>query len=289
MTLKSMVRDARRESLVWAGLFLAAAVGIQCTAGQGGKGGQIAPAASAKMPETKSPAAGGKLEAMAKSDPIALLELCLKHCRENYHDYTCLFEKQERMGGTLGRVQEVVVKYMDNPFSVSMHWVKNPPSKADWVLYVEGKWKNRMIVRPTGLGALAGPQFRPPDGADAMKETLKPVTVFGFERTLRAQIDAYTRARKNGELRQEFGGYAKVDGRNTLVLVRILPQKPGYLGWKTLTYIDVEYLTPVMLEAHGWDDKHLLTSRYAFHNVKFNVGLTAEDFLPKANGMVEPH
>jgi outer membrane lipoprotein-sorting protein len=55
------------------------------------------------------------------------------------------------------------------------------------------------------------------------------------------------------------------------------------------TYIDMEYLTPVVLEAHDWDDKHLLTCRYAFHNVKFNVGLTEKDFLPEANGMTEPH
>ena len=283
---------------LWGGVFLAVTFCIQCNPSQGGKGSPHGTAASPKMPETNTPttmpetnssAVEAKMEAMAKSDHVALLEFCLKHYHDTYHNYTCLFQKQERMGGTFSPVQETDIKCMENPFSVSMHWVKNPPSTVDWVLYVEGRWKNQMIVRPTGWVKFVGAQFRAPDGPDAMKVTVKPVTAFGFERTLHAQIDAYTLARKNGDLRQEFGGYAKVDGRNTLVLVRYLPQKPGYLGWKTLTYIDMKYLTPVVLEAYGWDDKHRLTCRYAFHNVKFNVGLTEKDFLPEANEMTEPH
>jgi hypothetical protein len=192
------------------------------------------------------------------------------------------------MGGILGKEQEVNVKFMGEPFSVSMHWIKNQPGWADRVLYVQGKWNNQMIVRPAGLLTFIGPQFRPPDGPDAMKVTLKPVTAFGIERTLHSLIDGYALARKNGDLRQEFGGYAKVAGRNTLVLVRYLPSKPEYPGWKNLTYIDLEYLEPIMLETYGWDDQHLLTCRYVFRNVKFNVGLTKEDFLPQANEMVEP-
>jgi outer membrane lipoprotein-sorting protein len=62
--------------------------------------------------------------------------------------------------------------------------------------------------------------------------------------------------------------------------VRYLPWKPEYPGRKTLTYIDLEYLTPIMVEIYGWDDDHLLTCRYVSRNVKFNVGLTKDDFLP---------
>jgi hypothetical protein len=289
MTLKSMVCPASRESLFWAGLFLAGTFCIQCTPVQGGKGSGFSAASSGKTVESVSPAALARMEAMAKSDPVALLELCLKHYRENYRDYTCVFLKQERMCGILGQVQEIDVKFMDSPFSVAMHWVKNPPSVADRLLYVEGKWKNQMLVRPAGLAVFVGPQFRPPDGAEAMRETLRPVTAFGFERTLRSLIDAYALGKKNGGLRQEFGGYATVGGRNALLLVRYLDDKPQYPAWKTLTYIDPEYLLPVEIVAYGWDDQHLLTCRYAYRDVKFNVGLTAEDFLPKANGMVLPH
>jgi hypothetical protein len=285
----STVSPAGSECWFWAGLILAATFCIRCNSNQGRDEGQVAAVAAAKAPEKNVPAAAGKLEATAKSDHAALLELCLKHYRENYRDYTCLFKKQERMRGTLGRVQEIDVKFMDHPFSVSMHWIKNPPSQADWVLYVDGKWKDQMMVRPTGLGLLAGPQLRAPDGPEAMRETLKPVTAFGFERTLRALIDVYALSKKNGELRQEFGGYATVDGRDTLILVRYLPNKPEYPAWKTVTYIDTECLLPVMIEGYGWDDQHLLLCRYAYRNVKFNVGLTAEDFLPKANGMIVPH
>ena len=283
-----MVYSTNRKLHILVGVSLAGMFCVLCRTGQAEKDAQYATAASGKMVGKNSSAVQANMETLAKSDHIALLEFCLDHYRDTYQDYTCLLQKQERMGGILGQVQEVDVKFMGAPFSVSMHWIKNHPGWADRVLYVQGKWDNQMIVRPSGLLSFIGPQFRPPDGADAMKVTLKPVTAFGIKRTLRSLIDVYALARKNGDLRQEFGGYAKVDGRNTMVLVRYLPSKPEYPGRKTLTYIDLEYLEPIMLETYGWDDKHLLTCRYVFRNVKFNVGLTKEDFLPQANEMVEP-
>ena len=288
MFFKPMLHLTNRKLRVFVGLFLAGMFCIQCTSSEAGKDSQFATAVSGKMVGKNSAAVLAKIESMAKSDHVALLQFCMDHYRDTYHDYTCLFQKQERMGGILGQVQEIDVKFMESPFSVSMHWIKNQPSMADRVLYVEGKWNNQMVVRPSGLLAFVGPQFRPPSGPEAMKVTLKPVNAFGFERSLRSLIDVYSLAQKNGDLRQEFGGYAKVDGRNALVMVRYLPCKPEYPGWKTLTYIDLEYLEPIMLETYGWDDQHLLTCRYVSRNVKFNVGLTKEDFLPQANEMIEP-
>jgi hypothetical protein len=280
--------STNRKLYLLVGLSLAGMIFVLSRTGQAEKDAQYATAVSGKMVGKNSSAVLAKMETLAKSDHIALLEFCQSHYRDTYHDYTCLLQKQERMGGILGQVQEVDVKFMGEPFSVSMHWIKNHPSIADRVLYVEGKWNDQMIVRPSGLLSFLGPQFRPPGGADALKSSLKPITAFGIERTTRSLIDVYTLAQKNGDLRQEFGGYAKVDGRNALVLVRYLPCKPEYPGWKTLTYIDLEYIEPIMLETYGWDDEHLLSCRYVFRNTKFNVGLTKEDFLPQANEMIEP-
>ncbi len=280
-SFRRMVHLKNRKLLLLVGLFMAGTVCSLFTGGKGSKDRQFATVLSGTMIVQNSSTSLPAMEAMARSNHIALLELCLNHYRNTYHNYTCLFQKQERLNGTLGQVQEIDVSFMDKPFSVSMHWLKNQPSRADRLLYVEGMWNNQMIVRPSGLLTFVGPQFRSPDGAEARKVTLNPVSAFGFERTLRSLIDVYTLARNNGDLQQEFGQYAEVDGRNTLVLVRYLPCKPGYPGWKTLTYIDLEYLTPIMLETYGWNDKHLLTCRYVARDVKFNVGLTAQDFLPQ--------
>jgi hypothetical protein len=288
MSLKSMLHLTNRKLRLLVGLFLAAMFCIQCTTSEGSKDIQVATAVSGKIVGKNSPTVLSRLEDMAKTDHVAALEFCVEHYRNTYRDYTCTFQKQERLGGILGRVQEIEVKFLDKPFSVSMLWTKNQPSQADRLLYVEGKWDNQMIVRPSGLLAWAGPQFRPPDGPEAMKNTLRPVSRFGFERGLSSLIEVYKDAARKGDVQKLEYGYAQVGGRNTLLLSRYLPCKPDYPAWKTKTYIDLEYLTPIMVESYGWDEKHLLISRYLFKNVKFNVGLTSEDFLPEANEMVEP-
>jgi outer membrane lipoprotein-sorting protein len=68
--------------------------------------------------------------------------------------------------------------------------------------------------------------------------------------------------------------------------VRYLPPKHDYPAQKTLVYIDTNYLVPIMIEAYDWDQK--LSCRYVYRNVKFNLGLMSEDFLPQANEMIDP-
>lgn len=288
MAMKSLLHLTNRKLRLLVGLFLVALFCIQCTTSEGGKDIQVATAVTGKVGGAKTPGTVAKLESLAKTDHVAALQLCLDHYRSSYRDYTLTFQKQERLGGILGKVQEIQVKFLDKPFSVSFLWIKNQPSPADRLLYVEGKWDNQMIVRPSGLLAWAGPQFRPPAGPEAMKNTLRPVNCFGFERAMLSLVDVYKDAARKGDAKCEYS-FAKVNGRDTLMLVRYLPLKPEYPAWKTKTYIDLEYLVPIMIEGYGWDERHLLISRYQFTTIKFNNGLTGDDFLPEANGMVEPN
>lgn len=284
MLLKKMLRVTNGRVRLLVGLFLAGMFCIQCTQKtEANRDLQYATAVSGKVYGTNSPQTMNKLETLAKTDHIKLLEMCLQNC-SGYRDYTCILSKQERLGGKLGKEQVVDVKFLAKPFSVSMLWTKNRPI-ADRVLYVEGQRNNQMLVRPAGLLSFVGPQLRKPDDEEAMRNTLRPVSQFGFERNLVSLIEVYQQAKKNGDLKEEFGKYAKVGDRNTLVLVRYLPPKHDYPAQKTLVYIDLEYLVPVMVECYDWEQR--LSARYVFNNVKFNTGLTNDDFLPQANGMAE--
>ena len=229
------------------------------------------------------------LEELAKTDHIALLKLCQENYAQRYRDYTCKLIKQERIKGALGQEQHVRVKFLQQPFSVAMNWEKNAPI-ADRMLYVEGKHNGQMIVRPkSGLLQLltGGAVFRKPDGADAMKNTLRPVSLFGFHRGTRALLDVYEAAEKAGHLREEFGGYAEVGGRKAIVLERYLPAKSeAYPAWKTVVCIDMEYLVPIKIVGYDWDER--LTSSYTYEEIRFNEGLTNDDFLPEANGLKLP-
>ncbi len=203
----------------------------------------------------------------------------------NYTNYTCTLTKQERIGGKLGTEQEVKAKFKEAPFSVAMQWVRNAPL-GDRVLYVEGKYNNNMLVRPTNslLRMLTGGAVqRKPDGADAMRNTLRPVSLFGFRNGMRELVKVYIAARDAGDLTEKFGGFADVAGRKTIVLERYLPPRDDYPAWKTLVYIDPEYLVPICIEGYNWDEE--LSSRYVYQDVNFDAKLTDDDFLPEANGL----
>ena len=77
------------------------------------------------------------------------------------------------------------------------------------------------------LRALAGDSLlKDPDGPEAMKNTLNPISRFGFQNSLKSLVDVYETSAKRQELLQKFGGLTDVGGRTCLVLVRYVPENP---------------------------------------------------------------
>jgi len=280
MSLKQVLRPSNRRVRYLVGLLLVGLFCIQCISVDTGsrvviaRGRDIDPKAVAR-----------KVVDLAKTDQIALLKYCLDHYNRTCRDYTCTLIKQERISGVLGAEQEVQVKYKESPFSVAMHWTRNAPL-GDRVLYVEGKNDNNMLVRPANkflLMLAGGAVSRKPDGPEAMRNTLRPVNLFGFRKGMEDLIKVYCEARDAGHLKEVFGGFAEVAGRKTIVLERYLPAADNYPAWKTVLYIDPEFLVPICIEGYDWDKR--FSSRYVFENIRFNTGLTDDDFLPEANDM----
>jgi hypothetical protein len=238
---------------------------------------------------------------LAESDHVGLLKLGLAEMdRRNLSRYSATFVKQEKIRGKLSPEQHIQAKYMARPFSVSMVWTRNAPT-GDALVYVEGKYpdeqgRSQMIVRPSSplIQKLVGGSVpRLPDGPDAMRNTLRPCTMFGFHNSLSSLIDVYENARRNGDCHEQWGyrdektgkqvKFAKVGGRTCIVLARYLPRKPGYPAKRTLTFLDLEYLVPLRVIGTDWDNS--LICNYEYRDVKFNAPLGPEDFTPQANGI----
>jgi len=292
--LKKILRPTNRRVRVFVGLLLAGLFCIQCT--------QSVTVGGSKLEKASTAEAGDKLEKLAKEDHIAFLEMCLRNYDEKYHDYTCTLIKQEIIRGAQKPEQWMNVKFSEKPFSVAMKWLNETPKGAlsndqvkklyvpmgDRILYIEGKYDNKMVIRISNplLRGLLGTQKRPPDGPDAMKNTLRPVSMFGFKRGLANLLDVYKTARDKGHLKQEFGGYVNVAGRDAIVLLRHLPPKEDYPAKRTEICIDLETLVPIRIKGFDWDGQ--CTSRYIYKDVEFNVGLDETAFTPKANEIAAP-
>ena len=280
------IRPTNRNARLFVGLLLAGLFCVQCTQSDAFKQSNLVSFSDGKALGSNSTAVQNDLEKLARTDHVALLEQCLARYEGRIQNYTCTLVKQERLGGRLNEEQEIAVKFLDAPFSVAMKWTRNAPI-GDQVLYVEGKYNNHMLVKPKGLlGALVGTVLRKPDGADAMKNTLRPVNLFGFKRGLQSLLDVYALARRRGEGKESFGGHCDVAGRPALLLVRDLPNRPEYPAKRTNIYVDAEYMLPICIEGYDWDDQ--LACRYVYKDIRINVDLDSDDFTPAANGMADP-
>jgi len=292
--LKNWLHPTNRRVRIFVGILLAGLFCIQCT--------QSVTVGGSKLATTTDATATERIEKLAREDHIALLELCLENYDKNYRDYTCTLIKQEVIRGTQKPEQWMNVKFMEKPFSVAMRWLEKTPKGAldndqvkklyvpmgDRVLYVEGKYDNKMVIRISNplLRGLLGTQKRPPAGKDAMKNTLRPVSLFGFKRGMTSLLGVYRHAEKKGHLKQEFGGYVKIAGRDAIVLVRYLPAEESYPAKRTEICIDLENLVPIRIRGFDWDGQ--CTSRYVYKDVEFNVGLDETSFTPQANDIANP-
>ncbi|MBS3734032.1 MAG: DUF1571 domain-containing protein [Phycisphaerae bacterium] len=288
MRFLKRLRPTNRGVRVLVGLLLAALFCVQCTTESEAlrTGGGVRPVDGKALGKLDADMLA-KVRRLAKTDHVALLEYCLRHYEGRYADYSCTFVKQERIGGTLQEPQAIDVKFMESPYSVAMKWVENAPT-ADRAIYVEGKWNNQVLFRLSNvaLRAMMPSVLRKPEDPQVMKNTLRPISKFGFRRAMHSLLDTYRQAKDAGDLGESFGGLKQVNGRNCAELIRTLPAKGDYPAHITRTYIDLEYLVPIRIEGDGWDGQ--LHSRYEYKNVRFNVGLTQEDFLPKSNDVAAP-
>ena len=269
---------ARRINRVWT--VIAALLAIFSTAvwAQDRNGALQADALRTKPPDELT----RQMITLAETDHIALLEMAVDRYDRTIRNYSGTFIKQERIKGELGPVQVIAFKFIQKPFSLFMEWKENPLG-TDRLLYVEGRNDDKMLVHPTGLLKWLKCLKLGPNGKQAKKSTLRPCEKFGFRRNMLEALKVYRLAKKNGELTIKSSGAKTIDGREYLILERILPEKKGYPTARLVVRLDMEYILPVQITCY--DRQGDLISRYAFCDLKFNTNLTDRDFRPKANNL----
>jgi len=221
---------------------------------------------------------------IARKSHEDLLRFCKYNCEQKYYDYKCIFEKQERINGILFSNQIILVKFRTKPFSIAMEWIENPPI-ADRIIYIENKNDDNMLARPTNpiLRSITGIVYSKPDCEMSRSSTLKTIDKFGFLSSINQLLFYYELGRKNNDLIEEEPQIVSLNGRECLKLVRFLSSGKKYPAYKTSIYIDTMYYVPVLVEAINKQGD--LLYKYYYRDIKFNIGLSNEDFEPENNGM----
>ena len=224
-------------------------------------------------------------------EPRALLEwlaCCVSHHDAFVQDYTCMMSIEEPRTGEPAAVQQVAVRFRQRPFSVDLSWQANRRG-ADRVCYVVGRWPDgrgleRALVEPAGLTGVLVPRTMLPITGRLLGEAARyPIDEFGFGHTLRRLVHFGELAQDEPGYALEYCGPAMVDGRPCYVLRRILPDtEPGlvYPNRVVVVYIDQQWLVPTACVEFADLEAMQLIGAYILTNVRFNVGLTDDDFAP---------
>ncbi len=239
-------------------------------------------------------------EKLIRTQPLrALVQARDKH-RRTVSDYTCNFVKQELLPSGMTDEQEIDVKFRAEPFSVMMHWLRNP-GLAERVVYVRNRWidkgaatsdeREQAVCRPIPpLSSIIKSIKQPIRGGRARDASRRCIAEFGFERSLDLLIQYCQLAEERGELDLKYRGESYFDGRPTWVIQRHLPytgEDGRYPDRTAEIHIDKEYGVPVAIYCYADDEmkpEHLL-GKYEYRNVRLGVGLGESDFDPKTYGM----
>jgi hypothetical protein len=223
------------------------------------------------------------LERLARTDPIAFLEACIRRYDRQVKGFTATLHKQERIDGKLERSELIDVAFRDDPFSVRMIW-KEGARRASATLYVKGENKGQILVRPAGLLSVAGIVLRDPNGSDAKKGGRYPLTEFGIKIGMQRTLASWEKARKDHNLTVEFLGEKRIKeagDRTCWVLKRTHYKAPEEDGIDGLTmYIDKETWLQVGTVLKGSEGQ--LIGEYFFRDIKLNPRFEAGTFTREA-------
>ena len=227
-----------------------------------------------------------RMKRLAETDPVAFLEACIRRYDREVKGYRCALHKQERLDGKLQPSEEIDAQFREDPFSVLMDW-KEGVRLAQKTLYVKGENKERMLVKPSGLLALAGVVERDTDSPDAKKSSRYPITEFGIKFGMERTLAAWKAAQKDDALHVDFLGEVKVKEAGDRVCWKL--RRTGYKGPEDIDgvteatfYFDKETWLQVGSTLKGADGQ--LLGEYFFKDIELNPDFKADTFTREAVG-----
>jgi len=163
------------------------------------------------------------------------------------------------------------------PFSIYYKFIRL--DKGQEVIYIANKNKGNLIAHLGGAISLFPIcRWLSPTDPMAMQGNKYPITRSGIGNMIDSLISQYELAKEAGDLEAFYMGTEVIDGRNTHVIARKLPQKDEYACYLSVTNIDIETKLPIRNASINWD--FTLEEVYQYKNLKINQGLTDKDFDP---------
>jgi hypothetical protein len=212
-------------------------------------------------------------------DPLVFLEKCMERYDREVQGYECIMMKQDRVGKRLNSPEIIRAYFKERPFSVFMRWLQGGHG-ALCVLYVQGKYNNKMLVLPSILPGLIKVKEYDPEGKEARESGRYPITEFGIKIGTERTLKAWREARAQHALHVDFLGVyyvPKAGDRECYKLHRsryAQPEEDGIMDY--ILYVDCETWLQVGSELR--DAQGQLIGEYYFRDIRINPPFAPNQF-----------
>jgi uncharacterized protein DUF1571 len=219
-----------------------------------------------------------------------------RHAQDYVRDYTCVIVKRERIEGELRDTQYIQTRVRTElaqngrvvqPYSVFLNFLGPAKIKGRKVLYVQGRYENKMLVRNGGKRFNYITVKVDPNSETALRESLVPVTGIGFASVTESLITLIQQDIQRDPLaantKVKFFRNAKINDRVCTRILVLHPQPDPSLEFaEANVYVDDELHVAIRVEASLWarspGDVKPLLFEYTYTDLRLNVGLTDDDF-----------
>lgn len=197
----------------------------------------------------------------------------MKESYAKIEDYTSTIDKRELIKGELKEEKNAIFKFK-KPASFYMKMTEGK-SKGAQIVFIKGKYDDKLQVRPGGLLKFAKMSLDP-KGDMVMESARHPIWEADMGHIIRLIEENYQKAKAAKEENVSYQNEEILDGRKTMLFKAVFPKDKDYYGHIISINIDSKLFLPVKITVYDWD-KNLL-EMYYYRDIKINVGLSDQDF-----------
>jgi hypothetical protein len=187
-----------------------------------------------------------------------------------------------------GKLEEQSImqfKMKTEPFSVYMKWLAPRDAVNQEVAFVMGKNNNKMRVKSNrlGEGKLLGFMSIDPNDPRVLERSRHNILEAGIGNMIDQNIAYLEKNRVAGQAKVEIGE-AKYNDRDCIrIEVASTQRSAGAYCYRTVLYLEKASKLPIRLENYDWpqaggNPSGELIEMFSYVNLRFNVGLTNEEF-----------
>lgn len=222
---------------------------------------------------------------------------CLANLQNNVEDYKCVLIRREQVKGKLLPPEYIQLKVRQRktesgktivPFSVYMKFLKPDEVKGREILYVEGQFNGKMLVKEGGGGFRSKlPAMKlSTTNPMVMKTCRYPISDVGVENLTKKLIErggANDGNVADVDYTAQYTPGAKLNGQECNYLkIDFMTRKPVNESRRLEIFIDSVQKMPIRYVSYDWPKAEgaapEILEEYSYLNIETNNGFTAKDF-----------